>query len=160
MQPPPDLQSQAQTTDLEDSNPEDEPKAIFAIDPVTNESPEAPSETKESESSKSDDSSKEGPDSNTEDAESTEPNPKPSESPEDSDADAKGVSKPAPVKKKPCSSDPIRWFGVLVSPHLRNAQKSFTEVIDGPVPELASAAFEMRALENEIHRVRSQLRQT
>ncbi|PLB52386.1 hypothetical protein P170DRAFT_472283 [Aspergillus steynii IBT 23096] len=152
LQPPPDSQSQEQTTEVEDSTGNPETKAIFAIEPVANENSEALSETKESESSKSDDSPKEAPDANAEDTE-------PTESTEDTDADSTSAPKPEPVKKKPCSSDPIRWFGVLVSPHLRNAQKSFSDVIDGPVPQLASTAFEMRALESEISRVRSQIGQ-
>ncbi|KAK1141611.1 hypothetical protein N8T08_008875 [Aspergillus melleus] len=143
-QPPLDPTNEANVTDREDPTGKDGSKAIFAIEQVTNESSEALSETKP------DDSPKEAPDTDAEDSEST-------ESPEDTDADSTAAPKPEPAKKKPCSSDPIRWFGVLVSPHLRNAQRSFTDVVESPVPQLASTAFKMRALESEINRVRSML---
>ncbi|KAI9039143.1 uncharacterized protein KD926_009892 [Aspergillus affinis] len=144
LQSPLDPTNDATVTDREDPTGKDESKTIFTIEPVTNESSETLSETKP------DDSPKEAPDTNVEDSEST-------ESPGETDADSTAAPKPEPVKKKPCSSDPIRWFGVLVSPHLRNAQKSFTDVLESPVPQLTSTAFEMRALESEINRVRSML---
>lgn len=62
-----------------------------------------------------------------------------------------------PKKKKFRSLDPITWYGILVPPSLRRAQKSFTEGIEGPVPELASVVVEMRAVEREVERVRRTL---
>lgn len=60
-------------------------------------------------------------------------------------------------KKKFRSLDPITWYGILVPPSLRSAQKSFTETVDGQLPELASVAVEMRAVEKEVERVRQEL---
>jgi hypothetical protein len=62
------------------------------------------------------------------------------------------------VRKRKRTLDPIRWYGILVPPSLRNAQKSFTEAIQGSLPELASTVVEMRAAEKEISRLREELR--
>lgn len=59
--------------------------------------------------------------------------------------------------KKFRSSDPITWYGILVPPALRSAQKSFTEAVDDHVAELASVIVEMRAMENEVEKVRRQV---
>ncbi|KAE8416294.1 hypothetical protein BDV36DRAFT_310227 [Aspergillus pseudocaelatus] len=70
-------------------------------------------------------------------------------------SDSPGAQEPAETKprsseKKPRSSDPIRWYGILVPPFLRSAQKSFTEAVGGPLPELASVVVEMQAVEKEV----------
>ena len=54
--------------------------------------------------------------------------------------------------------DPIRWFGVLVPPALRSAQKSFVTAVEGPVIELFTLERDMRQHEIEIGRVRKQLK--
>lgn len=59
--------------------------------------------------------------------------------------------------KKFRSLDPITWYGILVPPSLRSAQKSFAEGIDGQVPALASVVVEMRAMERDVERVRQAL---
>ncbi|KKK15894.1 hypothetical protein AOCH_005432 [Aspergillus ochraceoroseus] len=61
------------------------------------------------------------------------------------------------VKKRSGASDPIRWYGILVPPSLRSAQKSFTEAVEGYLPELASVTVEMQAAEKEITRLREEL---
>ncbi|GAB1205753.1 hypothetical protein APSETT445_004432 [Aspergillus pseudonomiae] len=79
-------------------------------------------------------------------------------------SDNPGAQEPAETKprssgKKPRSSDPIRWYGILVPPFLRSAQKSFTEAVGGPLPELASVIVEMQAVEKEVKRVREKIDQ-
>ncbi|KAF3390196.1 hypothetical protein F1880_008961 [Penicillium rolfsii] len=61
------------------------------------------------------------------------------------------------VRKKFYSDDPIHWYGILVPPSLRAAQKSFTEAIQSSVPDLAGAIVEMRALEERISQLRANL---
>lgn len=68
------------------------------------------------------------------------------------------ASKPKHPRKKFHSSDPITWYGILVPPSLRSAQKSFTEAVDNDLPELASVVAKMRAVEKEVDEVRSQLK--
>ncbi|KAL2868463.1 uncharacterized protein BJX67DRAFT_59216 [Aspergillus lucknowensis] len=59
--------------------------------------------------------------------------------------------------KKPQTSDPIRWYGLLVPSSLRSAQKAFTGVVEGNLPELASIVVQMQAAEKEICRLRRKL---
>lgn len=66
--------------------------------------------------------------------------------------------KPKHPRKKFHSSDPITWYGILVPPSLRSAQKSFTEAVDNGIPELATVVAKMRAVEKEVDEVRSQLK--
>ncbi|RHZ47278.1 uncharacterized protein CDV56_101140 [Aspergillus thermomutatus] len=61
-------------------------------------------------------------------------------------------------KERSRFSDPIHWYGILVSPSLRSAQTSFTEAVEQCLPKLASVVVEMRAVEREVDRLRSQLR--
>lgn len=61
------------------------------------------------------------------------------------------------TQKKFHSDDPIHWYGILVPPSLRKAQKSFTEGIQDQVLELAGATVEMRALEEKITQLRTEL---
>lgn len=56
------------------------------------------------------------------------------------------------------SDDPIHWYGILVPPSLRTAQKSFTDAMESQVPKLAGAVVEMRALEQKIAQLRTELR--
>ncbi|KAK4869807.1 hypothetical protein LT330_005531 [Penicillium expansum] len=67
------------------------------------------------------------------------------------------VEKPNPASKKFRSADPIHWYGILVPQSLRRAQDSFANAIDNQVPDLASTTVEMRALEQQISRVRARL---
>ena len=66
--------------------------------------------------------------------------------------------KPKHPRKKFHSSDPITWYGILVPPSLRSAQKSFTEAVDNDLPELATVVAKMRAVEKEVDEVRSRLK--
>ncbi|OGM45929.1 hypothetical protein ABOM_005240 [Aspergillus bombycis] len=78
---------------------------------------------------------------------------------DDPGAQEPAETKPTSLEKKPRSSDPIRWYGILVPPFLRNAQKYFTEAVGGPLPELASVMVEMQAVEKEVKRVRKKIDQ-
>lgn len=72
----------------------------------------------------------------------------------DTDNSAEEPKKP---RKKFRSDDPIYWYGILVPPSLRNAQKSFTEGIRTQVPELAGTIVEMRTVEQKITQLRAKL---
>ncbi|EAW21905.1 uncharacterized protein NFIA_070760 [Aspergillus fischeri NRRL 181] len=61
-------------------------------------------------------------------------------------------------KERPRFSDPIHWYGILVSPSLRSAQRTFTEAVEQYLPKLASVVVEMQTVEREVERLRSQLR--
>ena len=63
-------------------------------------------------------------------------------------------SKPSQPRKRFRSSDPLTWYGILVPPSLRSAQKSFTEAIEKQIPALASVVAEMQAVEKEVDRAR------
>lgn len=54
--------------------------------------------------------------------------------------------------------DPIRWFGILVPPALRSAQQTFISIVEGPIPQLATIARDLRSQEIEIGRVRKQIK--
>ena len=56
------------------------------------------------------------------------------------------------------STDPLRWFGILVPPALRSAQASFVSTVEGPVPHLASLVRDLRRLEIDVARLRKQIR--
>lgn len=62
-------------------------------------------------------------------------------------------------KRRFRSSDPISWYGILVPQSLRGAQTSFTEAVEGILPELAGVVVEMRNVENKIDQLRSELRE-
>ncbi|PYI17126.1 hypothetical protein BO86DRAFT_388307 [Aspergillus japonicus CBS 114.51] len=63
------------------------------------------------------------------------------------------------AKKRFRSSDPIYWYGILVPLSLRSAQESFTGAVEGQVSELANVVVEMRAVEQQIKKVRSAIGQ-
>lgn len=69
----------------------------------------------------------------------------------------KSTEEPQKPRKKFRSDDPIYWYGILVPPSLRNAQKSFTESVRTQVPALAGTIVEMRALEQKITQLRAKL---
>jgi hypothetical protein len=58
------------------------------------------------------------------------------------------------------STDPLRWFGILVPPALRSAQSTFITAVEGPVPQLVTVARRLRNQEIEIGRVRKQIKKT
>ena len=55
-------------------------------------------------------------------------------------------------------TNPLKWFGILVPPALRTAQSTFVGTVEGPIPQLAAIARDMRAQEIEIGRVRKQIK--
>ncbi len=56
------------------------------------------------------------------------------------------------------SLDPLRWFGILVPPALHTAQSTFINAVEGPIPQLATLARDLRGQEIEIGRVRKQIK--
>ncbi|KAK5053729.1 hypothetical protein LTR84_001690 [Exophiala bonariae] len=68
---------------------------------------------------------------------------------EDSDKDA---SLP-----KPKSSDPLRWYGILIPPHLRQCQVCFNTSTTSTIPDLISTMSSMAALENDIRLLRQEM---
>lgn len=89
--------------------------------------------------------------------------PSPPTTPATDDVDADGTD--APLSPEPEINaevspikDPIRMFGILVPPALRSAQSDFTAAVTSPIPELINVNREMRTLENEISRLRKQIR--
>jgi hypothetical protein len=79
-----------------------------------------------------------------------------SEKPEDENQEDAEDAKESKTMAKPI--DPLRWFGILVPPALRSAQSSFVSVVEGPIPQLANVARELRSQEIEIGRVRKQIK--
>lgn len=62
------------------------------------------------------------------------------------------------LSRKPFrSDDPLSWFGILVPPSLKNAQRSFTEAIEGKIPELASVIHDMRQVEQRVQKLRKEI---
>lgn len=55
------------------------------------------------------------------------------------------------------SMDPLRWFGMFVSPKLRQVQSNFAEPVEGAIPALVNIDTEMKSLEIEIRRTRKQI---
>lgn len=78
---------------------------------------------------------------------------------EHSESESESATPPKPTEPKRFRSfDPVTWYGILVPPSLRNAQKTFTETVEGAVPELASVVVEIQTVEGEVERIRRQLR--
>ncbi|PYH98758.1 hypothetical protein BO71DRAFT_22747 [Aspergillus ellipticus CBS 707.79] len=160
LEPPSHLVDEKQSASQAEDSPEPDIKdgdsrPIFAIESVTIKHPEEESETEEK--TESDSSSSQGPASGPEEGnQSGEPltTAEPQAQP---DADADTDAKPRRSKKKFRSSDPIHWYGILVPPYLRSAQKSFTEAVESRLPQLASAIAEMQIVEKEVTRVRKEL---
>lgn len=73
----------------------------------------------------------------------------------DGSGSAPKASKTPPKKFR--SDDPIHWYGILVPPSLRTAQKSFTDAVQHQVPDLAGVIVEMRAVEERITQLRKEL---
>ncbi|KAK5212893.1 hypothetical protein LTR99_002897 [Exophiala xenobiotica] len=60
-------------------------------------------------------------------------------------------STPAPSK------DPLRWYGILVPPALRQCQNQFRSMVSSTIPELLNATSAMQSLEAQIWDVRREL---
>ncbi|KAJ5469523.1 hypothetical protein N7539_009141 [Penicillium diatomitis] len=76
---------------------------------------------------------------------------------EDSPADGPTESAANPIRKKVRSDNPLHWYGILVPSSLRSAQRSFMEVIETRVPDLAGTIVQMRDLEVKIYETRAKL---
>lgn len=88
---------------------------------------------------------------------------------EDSDKDKESTETPSKTqekskqdqsrrRRKPFrSEDPLFWFGILVPPSLRNAKHSFSDAVRDTVPQLASVALEMRAVEDLVRDLRKEI---
>ncbi|KAF2741575.1 hypothetical protein EJ04DRAFT_507343 [Polyplosphaeria fusca] len=60
----------------------------------------------------------------------------------------------ASTAKGDLPKDPLRWFGILVPPALRQAQSAFASAVEGPIPEIATLAKDLRRQEVDIARLR------
>jgi hypothetical protein len=120
--------------------PPDEYRQIFAIDETTNNQQVEEPETSED---------KEEADSEVDNTHQVNPS---------ATSDRDSATSESSSKERSRFSDPIHWYGILVSPSLRSAQKSFTEAVEQHLPKLASVVVEMQTVEREIERLRSQLR--
>jgi hypothetical protein len=61
-------------------------------------------------------------------------------------------------KEKQPNPDPINWFGLLVPPPLRDAQKHFTAAVALSIPQTINLAGDLRQLETEIGRTRKAIK--
>jgi hypothetical protein len=120
--------------------PPDEYRQIFAIDETTDNQQVEEPETSED---------KEDADSEVDNTHQVNPS---------ATSDRDSATSESNSKERSRFSDPIHWYGILVSPSLRSAQKSFTEAVEQHLPKLASVVVEMQTVEREIERLRSQLR--
>ncbi|KAF2838995.1 hypothetical protein M501DRAFT_933925 [Patellaria atrata CBS 101060] len=57
-------------------------------------------------------------------------------------------------------TNPLHWFGILVPPPLRSAQKSFETAVEQPLPALVKLTKDMRELEIEISRLRKAIKKS
>ncbi|OAA79638.1 hypothetical protein LEL_03124 [Akanthomyces lecanii RCEF 1005] len=76
---------------------------------------------------------------------------------DDSVADRKEKEKKKKKKKKSSIAvrgNPIRWFGVLVPPALREAQSQSVAAVEDVIPRLVSVQAEMAHVEIEVRRAR------
>ena len=64
------------------------------------------------------------------------------------------ATKTTDEKKKPKSTDPLRWFGILTPLPLRQAQSSAISAVEDIIPRLASVSAEMASVELEVRRAR------
>ncbi|KAI9769391.1 MAG: hypothetical protein M1840_004093 [Geoglossum simile] len=60
-----------------------------------------------------------------------------------------------PSKAKRLPSDPLHWFGILVPPALRTAQREFTGAVVDIVPQLVEVIAEMDLYERRIKEARN-----
>ena len=79
----------------------------------------------------------------------------------DAEAEEEEESTPETKEEEKTSerhTDPLRWFGILVPPALRTAQTTFVGAVEGPIPQLATIAKDMKTQEIEIGRVKKQIK--
>lgn len=63
-----------------------------------------------------------------------------------------------PSKRTSKSSDPVHWYGILVPPALRQSQKSFISIVEGPMLEASHSAQALRRGEVEIRKLRKDIK--
>lgn len=87
------------------------------------------------------------------------PTPDATPEPYSENAESTNPEKPT-ATSKPTTDDPIRWFGILVPPPLRQAQTSFTSAVlsDGTFAQASNAARGMRDVEVDIRKLRKTIR--
>ena len=54
--------------------------------------------------------------------------------------------------------DPVHWFGVLIPPALRLAQRSFVDVVEGSIPEIVTLSEAMAHTKIEIGRLQKTIK--
>ncbi|KAI1616390.1 hypothetical protein EDD36DRAFT_134243 [Exophiala viscosa] len=57
----------------------------------------------------------------------------------------------------PTSKDPLKWYGILVPPPLRQCQTHFRNAVSSTIPDLLSTTSEMQLLEKQIWELRREL---
>ena len=75
-----------------------------------------------------------------------------------STADEASTESQTEIESKPPTSDPLKWFGILVPPALRASQNSFKNAVTEKITFLANLSNEMRSTEIEIRRVRKKIK--
>lgn len=64
----------------------------------------------------------------------------------------------ATKEAKEPARDPLRWFGILIPPVLKQSQQSFSSAVDGPVCAAVNSSRSMRDVEVEIRKLRKEIR--
>ncbi|KAL8862287.1 MAG: hypothetical protein Q9178_001296 [Gyalolechia marmorata] len=75
-----------------------------------------------------------------------------------STADEASTESQTDMESKPPTSDPLKWFGILVPPALRASQNSFKNAVTEKITLLANLSNEMRSMEIEIRRIRKKIK--
>ncbi|KAL8914171.1 MAG: hypothetical protein Q9171_001166 [Xanthocarpia ochracea] len=75
-----------------------------------------------------------------------------------STADEASTKSQTDIESKPPTSDPLKWFGILVPPALRASQNSFKNAVTEKITLLANLSNEMRSMEIEIRRIRKKIK--
>ncbi|KAK3711897.1 hypothetical protein LTR37_009415 [Vermiconidia calcicola] len=94
----------------------------------------------------------------TPEPESKAPEHGPNASKDNPNPDTKDGESSKPKSKPSLEADPLRWFGILIPPALRVSQASFATAVDEVVAESVNAAKRMRECEVEIRKVRKEVR--
>ncbi|PGH00172.1 hypothetical protein AJ80_09226 [Polytolypa hystricis UAMH7299] len=123
--------------------------SVSAAQPApSNDSPPPPSDDENPMSEINDDDNEKPDPSDVDD--SGPPTPSTEESTEKTEQAEKPDNPPTP-------SNPLRWFGILVPPALRQAQASFISAVETPIPALAGVVAEMRDIESKVGETRARL---
>lgn len=68
-----------------------------------------------------------------------------------------GPSEKDTSSSKSKSSDPLKWYGILIPHHLRQCQALFTTSVNSTVPDLLSTVSSLAALEQDISILRREM---